>query len=120
MAEAQADDEYKLSPQEEQLLSFSIADFCMLTNLSRTHYFKMKQLGQGPKEMRIGDTIRITASAILDWQRERQEAALSKEYRAKNQDKINRSRRAGILAAMSVKHVSKRGPRTRDGDRHEG
>ena len=115
-------DSYELSPQEEGLLSFSIADFCMLTKLSRSHYFKMKRLGQGPREMRVGDTIRITARALRDWQLEREAAANSKEYGAKIQDKINRSRRAGILAALSPLHVSKRGPRKAKslGDRHEG
>jgi hypothetical protein len=54
--------------------SFTISEFCDRNGFSRGFFYKMKKAGIGPRELIIGDLIRITVEAEADWKRERQAA----------------------------------------------
>ena len=90
--------------------TLSIATFCARNGIGLTLYHKLKQQGRGPREMRLGRTIRITLDAERDWQREREfpsdaEARLiAREQKAR----VGLARRAGKIAAASPKHISRR------------
>ena len=89
---------------------FSIATFCARNGIGLTLYHRLKREGRGPREMRLGRTIRITIDAERDWQRDREfpsdaEARLlARERKAR----VGLSRRAGQIAAASPRHVSNR------------
>jgi predicted DNA-binding transcriptional regulator AlpA len=53
-------------------LAFSIAEFCEASGLSQATYFKMKNQGLGPIEMKIGRRVLITPQAVSNWQRQRE------------------------------------------------
>ena len=53
----------------------SIAEFCRRHNISPAFYFKLQQLGIGPRVMRIGRRILISNEAAAAWRREREAAA---------------------------------------------
>ena len=90
--------------------TLSIATFCARNGIGLTLYHRLKNEGRGPREMRLGRTIRITLDAERDWQREREfpsdaEARLiAREQKAR----VGLARRAGKIAAASPKHVSRR------------
>jgi hypothetical protein len=90
--------------------TLSIATFCARNGIGLTLYHRLKNEGRGPREMRLGRTIRITLEAERDWQREREwpsdaEARLiAREHKAR----VGLSRRAGKIAAASPKHISRR------------
>jgi len=52
--------------------SFSIVEFCRRNSISRSHYYGMRKLGIGPREMRVLSRVLITKAAETDWQRERE------------------------------------------------
>ena len=45
----------------------TIAEFCAMQKISRSHYHKEKRAGRGPREIHSGHRILITASAVRDW-----------------------------------------------------
>jgi predicted DNA-binding transcriptional regulator AlpA len=55
--------------------SLTIPEFCESERISRAHYFNMRSRGEGPREMRIGKSVRISPEARADWRREREVAA---------------------------------------------
>lgn len=50
-------------PGLDDLQSLSIAEFCRLARISRSHYFVQRRLGRTPTERRSGRTVRITVAA---------------------------------------------------------
>jgi hypothetical protein len=65
--------------------SKTIEEFCRDNRISRSFYYKMRNAGIGPDEMRFGTIVRITREAEASWQRrgeKRQAAADSKEVTA--------------------------------------
>jgi hypothetical protein len=52
--------------------SETIDEFCESERISRRHYYTLKARGKGPREMRLGDAVRITPEAKADWRRERE------------------------------------------------
>lgn len=55
--------------------SYSIAEFCVAHRISPALFFKLKKLGQGPREMQTGGRITISIEAAAQWRREREAAA---------------------------------------------
>lgn len=63
---------------------YSINEFCVRFGMSTASYYKMRAVGQGPREMRmIGSVVRITESAIEDWKRERESDADAEVHRTR-------------------------------------
>jgi len=52
--------------------SFTIAEFCASEKISRAHYFNLRDRGEGPREMRLGRSVRISPEARAEWRRERE------------------------------------------------
>ena len=50
----------------------TIPEFCRRNRISITTYFKLRQLGKGPREMRALSKVLITAEAERDWRRDRE------------------------------------------------
>jgi len=53
----------------------SISRFCARHDISRATYYNLRQAGLGPREMRIGARVLITAEAAAAWRREREAAS---------------------------------------------
>jgi hypothetical protein len=91
-------------------VAFSIGEFCVRNDIGTGSYHRLKRLGLGPDEMRVGNLIRITAEAELKWQRARTYPH-GEEAKAKARAEAvtaARGRKAGKLSAASPRHVSKR------------
>jgi hypothetical protein len=48
--------------------SKTIEEFCRDHRISRSFFYKMRNAGVGPTEMRFGTIVRITRQAEADWQ----------------------------------------------------
>jgi hypothetical protein len=55
--------------------AFSIATFCKAHNISVSLFHKLQGLGLGPKIMRIGRRVLISAESAAQWRRDREAAA---------------------------------------------
>jgi hypothetical protein len=53
---------------------FTIASFCSAHFLSESMFFKMRETGIGPREMRVGARVFITFEAAAAWRAEREAA----------------------------------------------
>lgn len=94
---------------EVEQVSFSIDEFLKRNHLSLGTYYKLKNAGRGPAEMRLGpQLVRISAAAESAWHARMSnpdgpEAALKKMMQARA---TQRSKHAGALASLSPAHVS--------------
>jgi predicted DNA-binding transcriptional regulator AlpA len=59
--------------------SLTINEFCQAEKISRSMLYRAWSEGWGPRFYRVGVTRRITSSARLEWQREREAAAAAAE-----------------------------------------
>jgi predicted DNA-binding transcriptional regulator AlpA len=56
------------------LEAFSIDEFCARHCFSRAYFYKLRQEGHGPREMKVGTRVLITAESAAAWRREREAA----------------------------------------------
>ena len=54
--------------------ALSIREFCHSVGISEFTYFKLKRLGQGPKEMVVGARRLISVESAEAWRRQREQA----------------------------------------------
>jgi len=47
--------------------SYSIDQFCELHSFSRSFYYEIAKLGQGPQTFRVGRSTRISHQANVEW-----------------------------------------------------
>jgi hypothetical protein len=89
--------------------AMTIAEFCERHRISTPTYFKLRNAGLGPAEMRIGNVVRVTREAAVAWRAARsnpvgEEAeTVARSVAAAR----NRSVRAASSAVASPNHVSK-------------
>jgi|SRR5665213_1280283 len=110
------------SARRLERVAFSIQEFCTRNNFGTGTYHKLKRLGLGPDEMRVGNLIRITAEAELEWQRART-FPTGDEAKAKARSEavtVARGQKAGKLSAKSPRHISKMSPEERKTYRRAG
>lgn len=50
--------------------AYSIAQFCDAHHISRTHLHNMCKAGRGPRVMKLGRRVLISAEAAADWRRQ--------------------------------------------------
>ena len=50
----------------------SIYGFCARQKISRSAYYKLAAVGDGPREYRVGKLVRISAEAEAEWVRRRE------------------------------------------------
>jgi hypothetical protein len=91
-SESGAESEIEAAPQAESCTSdavtrprirgpptppacYTIESFCRAHHISESFYFKLKNMGLGPREMHAGARILITFEAAADWRRDREVAA---------------------------------------------
>lgn len=53
--------------------AYSIAQFCDAHHISRTHLHNMCKAGKGPRMMKLGRRVLISAEAAADWRRQLEE-----------------------------------------------
>lgn len=53
-------------------VAYSIEEFCHAYGISRTFYFKLKDRGDGPREMRVGHRVLISFEASAEWRKARE------------------------------------------------
>jgi hypothetical protein len=58
---------------------FSIKSFCIAHGISEAFYFKLREQGQGPREMRLGTRVFITHESAARWRIEREAATVAAE-----------------------------------------
>lgn len=54
--------------------AFTIKEFCKAHRISEAMYFKLRDAGLGPREMRAGRRVTISLEAATDWRRAREAA----------------------------------------------
>jgi predicted DNA-binding transcriptional regulator AlpA len=59
----------------DNLDAFSIPEFCRRHAISRSTFYILKRLGQGPRETRIRKRIVITREAAATWLRKQEKAS---------------------------------------------
>ena len=55
--------------------AFTIAEFCKAHRISQSMYFKIRNLGLGPREMAVGSRRLISQEAAAEWRKAREAAA---------------------------------------------
>lgn len=48
----------------------TVAQFCADHNISRTHFYQLIKDGKGPRLMKLGRRVLISAEAAADWRRD--------------------------------------------------
>jgi hypothetical protein len=54
-------------------IAFTIPEFCAAHRFGPAHYYKLKQEGLGPREIKLGTRTIITAEAAAEWRRAQEE-----------------------------------------------
>src|SRR5262245_35288663 len=54
---------------------YTIATFCAAHHISEAMFFKMRVMGIGPREARVGTRVLISFESARDWRAERERAA---------------------------------------------
>jgi hypothetical protein len=99
----------KKKPDEKkpvERVAFTIGEFCARNGICKWNYHNLKRKGQAPREMHLGNAIRITLEAERDWQREREQFNSTRRQNTKRREA--HTRRIAKLAVASPEHVSKR------------
>ena len=55
--------------------AFTIAEFCKAHRISQSMYFKLRNLGLGPREMAVGSRKLISQESAAEWRKAREAAA---------------------------------------------
>ncbi|MCK1343893.1 hypothetical protein IVB52_10195 [Bradyrhizobium sp. CW11] len=55
--------------------AFTIKEFCEAHRLSEAMYYKLRNAGLGPREMRAGRRVTVSLEAAIDGRRSRENAA---------------------------------------------
>ena len=53
-------------------LALSISEFCEAHGISEGFFYKLKKLGEGPREMKVGARTLITFESAAEWRRARE------------------------------------------------
>ena len=72
----------KSAEPEVPRAAFTIKEFCEAHRLSEAMYFKLRNAGLGPREMRAMRKVTISVEAAKEWRREREKAAQAVAERA--------------------------------------
>ena len=63
------------TPQDD----YTISQFCASVQISKQHYINLRKRGLGPREIRDGRMVRISAEARADWRREMERRSASSD-----------------------------------------
>jgi hypothetical protein len=65
-------DEQDAGKREVPLAAYTIREFCEAHRISETMFFKLRNAGLGPREMRVLRKVIISIEAAAEWRRERE------------------------------------------------
>ena len=90
--------------------ALSIKTFCSRQCISIVKYYKLKKLGLGPVEMRLGNVIRITPEAEAAWRTARENPVGDEAREITTRAAILKARglRAAKAGISSPNHISNR------------
>jgi hypothetical protein len=57
---------------DQPIAAFSIREFCAAHRISQSMYFKLRNMGLGPREMMVGSRKIISIEAAAAWRRARE------------------------------------------------
>ena len=99
------------APSEK--LAFGIQEFCNLHGISRAHFYNLRNLGLGPREMDVHGRRTISTEAAADWRREREAAANGLSDRLKRSEPREKRTRSvpGQPAPLAGAHRAQARPR---------
>ena len=60
---------------DQLIAAFSIREFCTAHGFSQSMYFKLRNMGLGPREMAVGSRRLISQEAAAEWRKAREAAA---------------------------------------------
>jgi hypothetical protein len=63
------------SPSRQGYAAYTVAEFCRSHRLSRSKLYQLWAAGIGPRVLRVGVKVLITAEAAAEWRRERERAS---------------------------------------------
>ena len=91
--------------------AMSIRQFCREHGITSPTYYKLREQGLGPKEMRMGTLVRISQEAAAEWRKARENPVGDEaDAVAKNAKALQaRAKYAAKRSIKSEKHVSHRG-----------
>jgi hypothetical protein len=75
--------------------ALSIDQLCALDNISRAHYFRLRNLGLGPDEIREGKSVTISPQARQRWLREREQRSTTAAEKRKRKILAEHGRKGG-------------------------
>jgi hypothetical protein len=73
-AESKAAKSVKTPPIRGPPLAYDVPAFCAAFHISLRFYFKLRDEGKGPREMRLGRRVLITVESAMAWARARESA----------------------------------------------
>src|SRR4051794_9738781 len=90
-------------------LAYSISEFCRAHGICAPTYYKLKNYGLGPAEMRMGGAVRISREAAAAWRhaRENPEQAEAEANAKAAEGMRRRARKAASKSIASDRHVSR-------------
>lgn len=90
--------------------SLSIREFCFAEGISPTTFYKMRQAGHGPREMRVpgSSAVRISPEARRDWHVYLEQLAATEEVEQDRKQRIAKTSQAGRAGAASPAHHCRR------------
>ena len=89
-------------------LALSIPEFCRAHSISEAFFYKLKQQGEGPREMKVGTRSLIAFESAAEWRREREnatQASFSEKRPQKMLSHSHQSRRRDRSAAPQYDHA---------------
>jgi hypothetical protein len=60
---------------DQPIAAFSIREFCAAHRISQSMYYKLRNMGLGPREMQVGARRLISQESAAEWRRAREAAA---------------------------------------------
>jgi hypothetical protein len=93
--------------------SQTVGEFCIAEKLSRSSYYGLKKRGLGPEETHPPGTaiVRISPWARREWHARMKQLRDSKAAALEEERRRAQAQHAGMIAAQSPLHVSKRNRR---------
>jgi hypothetical protein len=61
---------------------YTLAAFCAAHHIGRTHLYMLDKAGRGPRRMKVGRRVLITAEAASEWRRSMEARATRPQWRS--------------------------------------
>ena len=68
---------------DQSIAAFSIREFCAAHRISQSMYFKLRNMGLGPREMAVGSRRLISQEAAAEWRKAREAAVVARIHQCR-------------------------------------